>query len=98
DVALLARADRRRLADALVLDREGLDLGLAALPLAGEVVPDLAVGLARHRASDDGPFLVDGRDLTLVVVVPERLPRGDEAGAHPVSRGAQRQRGPQPAP
>src|SRR6266849_5812912 len=70
DVALLARANRRRLADALVLDGKGLDLGLAALPLASEGVPDLAVGLARHRASHHRTFFIDGRDPVLVIVVP----------------------------
>src|SRR6266851_3544846 len=97
-VALLARPDRGGLAHPLVLDRERLDLGLPALPLAGERIADLAVGLAGYRVGHHRAFLVDGRDLPLVVVVAVRLGGGDEARAHPDPGRPQRERGHEPAP
>src|SRR5712691_1145657 len=73
DVALLAGADRRGFAHALELDREGLDLRLALLPRAREVVADEPAGLARGGTRHHGALLVDGDDLALVVVVAVRL-------------------------
>src|SRR5688500_2935043 len=78
DVPLLARADARLAAHARALHGEGLDLPLALLPLAREVVADEATGLAGGRARHHRALLVQGHHLALVVVVAVRLGRRDE--------------------
>src|SRR5712691_658320 len=83
DVALLAGADCGGLAHALELDGKQLDLRLAILPRAREVVADEPAGLARRGARHHGAFLIDGDDLALVVVVTVRLASRDEPRAHP---------------
>src|SRR5690242_18173471 len=89
DVALLAGADGGGETHALGLEGKGQDLRGTLLPLARELVPDGAAGLAGGAAMHHRPLFIDGHDLLLVVVVPEGLVGGDEARAHPDSHRAQ---------
>src|SRR5215469_841740 len=92
-VALLARADGRGEAHALGLEGERQNLRRPLLPLSREFVADGAARLAGSAAMHHRPFLVDGHDLLLVVVVSEGLVGGDEARAHPDAHCAEGESG-----